>query len=82
VVLFSLKSLVEGGMSSEVLEDLLKIDIHEDTWEWWKSHLYFLQEDKDLLEAEPSSKSSVCTEVDIAELIFGSLKTASFRFLR
>ena len=52
MVLFSLKSLVEGGMSSEVLEHLLKIDIHEDTWEWWKSHLYFLQEDKDLLEAE------------------------------
>ena len=42
----------EGGMSSEVLEDLLKKDIYEDTWEWWKAQLYFLREDKDFHEAE------------------------------
>jgi len=39
-------------MSSEVLEDLLKKDIYEDTWEWWKAQLYFLREDKDFHEAE------------------------------
>ncbi|KZR85198.1 hypothetical protein SynBIOSE41_02923 [Synechococcus sp. BIOS-E4-1] len=39
-------------MSSEVLENLLKKDIHEDTWEWWKSHLYFLRQDQDFYEAE------------------------------
>ena len=39
-------------MSSEVLEDLLKKDIYEDTWEWWKAQLYFLREDKDFPEAE------------------------------
>lgn len=42
----------KGGMSSDVLEDLLKKDIHEDTWEWWKSHLYLLREDQDFFEAE------------------------------
>ena len=39
-------------MSSEVLEDLLSKEIHDDTWEWWKSHLYFLREEKDFHEAE------------------------------
>ena len=39
-------------MSSEVLEDLLKKDIYEDTWEWWKAQLYFLREDEDFYEAE------------------------------
>ena len=52
MLLFRLKSIAKGGMSSEVLEDLLKKDIHEDTWEWWKAHLYFLREDQDLHEAE------------------------------
>ena len=39
-------------MSNEVLEDLLEKDIHEDTWEWWKAHLYVLREDQDFHEAE------------------------------
>ena len=39
-------------MSSEVLENLLKKDIYEDTWEWWKAPLYFLREDKGFHEAE------------------------------
>ena len=52
MLLFRLMSIAKGGMSSEVLEDLLKKDIHEDTWEWWKAHLYFLREDQDLHEAE------------------------------
>ena len=39
-------------MSSEVLEDLLQKDIHEDTWDWWKTQLYVLREDQDFHEAE------------------------------
>ena len=48
----NLQTLAKGGMSSEVLEDLLQKDIHEDTWDWWKAQLYVLREDQDFHEAE------------------------------
>ena len=51
-MLSSLQTLAKGGMSSEVLEDLLQKDIHEDTWDWWKTQLYVLREDQDFHEAE------------------------------
>jgi len=51
-MLSNLQTLAKGGMSSEVLEDLLQKDIHEDTWDWWKVQLYVLREDQDFHEAE------------------------------
>ena len=51
-MLSNLQTLAKGGMSSEVLEDLLQKDIHEDTWDWWNAQLFFLRQDKDLHEAE------------------------------